>query len=588
MTEDGFYTEEEIPTQDGPKMKQKVIKKIPEKVIQRAKGLAIFTTMRSGLWISGAGGSGVLVARREDGTWSPPSGILLHTAGLGFLVGIDIYDCVVVINTDKALEAFTRVRCTLGGEVSAVAGPYGAGAILDAELNKHTSPVFTYLKSRGFYAGVQIDGSIVIERTDENERFYNERIPVKDILAGKVKHTPYEVRQLMETIRAAQGDHDVDESMIPQAAPPGDYELDKNDMFGVPDKTDPDPYGVLALEKEGMSLKEAGTMKRASWEEFSFNPSPSSPVHNIIARHSEERRRSVGKRSSWRTSGFTNESKTTPHSLRNSIDMGLPRHMSDSATQTETPHEPLSPRRPSWISQRSSRGSMSNIILSQMQGVPENDVLNTSSQRKERESATKANGYTTPPHTPPAVQEESKDLPSRLDHDTQERSNELPSPLDHDFQKGSEDLPSALDHDKQEESKDPPSPLDDNDDDDDRNEDVDEDEEIHVEEPAMHSIQTVQPASQMVVTKARLVNVPKLVPPKLPLRNPSRTPVSSSTSPYADLEDVPAESNPNSYDADMSSLSSAGKDSTIDPLHDQMVNIELKDEEKHASTPTNF
>lgn len=75
---------------DGPQQKQKVVKKIPEQVIRNAKGLAIFTTMRTGLWVSGAGGSGVLVARKADGTWSPPSGIMLHTAGLGFLVGIDM------------------------------------------------------------------------------------------------------------------------------------------------------------------------------------------------------------------------------------------------------------------------------------------------------------------------------------------------------------------------------------------------------------------------------------------------------------------------------------------------------------------
>jgi lipid-binding SYLF domain-containing protein len=73
--------------------------------------------MRTGFWVSGAGGSGVLIARKEDGEWSPPSGILLHTAGLGFLVGVDIYDCVVVINNRKALDAFTKIRATIGGEI---------------------------------------------------------------------------------------------------------------------------------------------------------------------------------------------------------------------------------------------------------------------------------------------------------------------------------------------------------------------------------------------------------------------------------------------------------------------------------------
>jgi lipid-binding SYLF domain-containing protein len=135
-TEDGFYTEEDRPANNENTVtlkggKQRVLKKIPQKVIQNAVGLAIFTTMRTGLWISGAGGSGVLIARKEDGTWSPPSGILLHTAGLGFLVGVDIYDCVVVINNRKALDAFTKVRATVGGEISAVAGPVGIGGVLE-------------------------------------------------------------------------------------------------------------------------------------------------------------------------------------------------------------------------------------------------------------------------------------------------------------------------------------------------------------------------------------------------------------------------------------------------------------------------
>lgn len=114
-----------------PKGKQRVLKKIPQKVIQNAVGLAIFTTMRTGLWVSGAGGSGILIARKEDGEWSPPSGILLHTAGLGFLVGVDIYDCVVVINNRKALDSFTKIRATIGGEISAVAGPAGVGGVLE-------------------------------------------------------------------------------------------------------------------------------------------------------------------------------------------------------------------------------------------------------------------------------------------------------------------------------------------------------------------------------------------------------------------------------------------------------------------------
>jgi len=146
---DGIYTDEVHQTEDGPKQQQKILKKIPAEVIKNAKGLAIFTTMRTGLWFSGAGGSGIIVARLPDGSWSPPSGILLHTAGIGFLVGVDIYDCVLVLNTDEAVMAFSKWRATVGGEISAVAGPVGVGGILETELHKRRAPIFTYLRSRG-------------------------------------------------------------------------------------------------------------------------------------------------------------------------------------------------------------------------------------------------------------------------------------------------------------------------------------------------------------------------------------------------------------------------------------------------------
>ncbi|MCJ1231697.1 hypothetical protein MMC12_008376 [Toensbergia leucococca] len=298
---DGFYAEKEeyAPVGDTPSGKQRVIKKIPSEVIRKAKGLAIFTTMRSGLWISGAGGSGVLVGRTASGEWSPPSGILLHTAGLGFLVGIDIYDCVIVINTEKALQAFTKVRCTVGGELSAVAGPVGVGGILDSEVHKRQSPMWTYLKSRGFYAGVQVDGTVIIERTDENERFYRQKIGCQDILAGKVRHAPYETRTLMATIKAAQGDTDVDGNVLPSSEPtPGDMQLERMgeaDGFGLPAADDPDPFGVRALEMEGLEIKEAGTQSRPSGDAFEYKPSAHSPIYNTYGRKSVE---SIAKRGS--------------------------------------------------------------------------------------------------------------------------------------------------------------------------------------------------------------------------------------------------------------------------------------------------
>lgn len=158
------------------------------------------------------------------------------------------------------------------------------GGVLETELHKRQAPIFNYLKSRGFYAGVQIDGTVIIERGDENERFYGQKLKVADILAGNVRHVPYETRTLMATIKAAQGDT-VDDSALPSPAPtPGDFEVaeDQSSGFGLPPaEDDPDPFGVKALEEQGMEIKEitdTGAVHRPSDDAFEYRPSPSSPI----------------------------------------------------------------------------------------------------------------------------------------------------------------------------------------------------------------------------------------------------------------------------------------------------------------------
>jgi len=256
--------------QTSPKSKHHVLLTIPSKVISRAVGLAIFTTARVGLHVSGAAGSGVLVAHLPDGSWSPPSGIQVHTLGAGFLVGVDIYDCVCVINTGEALETFMKTRLSLGPELSVVVGPFGVGGRMDfaaptrqhdaaaleqhrrqdehvqlAELEKvhaHNAgalepaegisddrksnelklspphevlkkPVYSYVNSRGFYAGIQVDGTVITERKDANAAFYGERISVENILRGEVPAQgpagmwPAGARTLLEVLKGAVAWH---------------------------------------------------------------------------------------------------------------------------------------------------------------------------------------------------------------------------------------------------------------------------------------------------------------------------------------------------------------------------------------------
>jgi lipid-binding SYLF domain-containing protein len=344
VTGDGFYTEDESPV--SPTSKPKVLKKIPQRLIQNAVGLAIFTTMRAGLWISGAGGSGVLVARKEDGSWSPPSSILLYTPQLRFLAGVDIYDCVIVINTRDALHAFTKFKTTLDGENSAVAGPVGMGGILehDWRCKQANKPLFTYLKSRGVYASVQMDGSIVVERTDENDRFYGQTVSASDILAGKVRRRPYGVKMLMETIKAAEGREDFDRGMINELAAqpaPGDVSLElptqprresSGSLFGIPEPEDPDPFGFLALQRAGMEIREAGTKSRPSSTQFEYRPSPTSPVYTMFHRLSIDTFRT-----SNRGSCMSNRTRTSTDRTTQTAEIGTQTDVDELVTPATSP-----------------------------------------------------------------------------------------------------------------------------------------------------------------------------------------------------------------------------------------------------------
>ncbi|KAI8933510.1 hypothetical protein NX059_009247 [Plenodomus lindquistii] len=486
---DGFYQEEDRPTTEAPKGKQRVLKKIPSKVIKNAKGLCIFTTMRTGFWISGSGGAGVLVARLPDGSWSPPSGIHLQTLSVGLLIGVDIYDCVIVINSDKAMEAFQSVRCTLGGEISATAGPVGVGGILDTELHKRQSPLFSYIKSRGFYAGLELNGSIIIERTDENERFYGERIGVKDILEGKARHPPYEIRRLMETLKAAQGDTDIDESLLPDEAPPGDFEImaPGGEPFGIPDAEDPDPYGVLALQEAGFEIREAGTHSRPSSEQFEFKPSPTSPIYNTF-RNSTVRRSidtSVGgsRRSSWRTSILSGFREPRTPSLM--VDTST---QTDMSTQTDDlPPPPAAKKPPPPLPPR---GNVARTPSPPMADIPETRVEEPTPQK-------------------PVV-------------DKADETDEEAAPADKEpVKEATTATTAASKEDSKAESK-----VESKDDDSSDDSDDSEDDEEEEEEPVIiHQVH--QAAAPQVVNRPRVVQVAKVAPPQLPVRNPFRNRMST-------------------------------------------------------------
>lgn len=204
--------------------------KIPDAVLAQAAGLAIFNVLRAGTFHGSlAAGSGLVVARLPDGSWSAPSSFVVSTLGVGFTVGLDVYDCVCVLNTPQQVAAFTRPRVSLGGAASIAVGPLGTGASLDAAFSRDMTarPMWSYMKSRGLWAGVQIDGTVVVARADANAAFYGERATAGQILVGDVAWPDDGAKgqALREVLKAIDGRQDLNESVLQEVASqptPGD------------------------------------------------------------------------------------------------------------------------------------------------------------------------------------------------------------------------------------------------------------------------------------------------------------------------------------------------------------------------------
>ncbi len=167
-------------------------KVIPPSILANAKGLAIITVLKAGFLGSGRFGSGLVVARLPDGSWSAPSAIATAGAGFGGQIGFELTDFVFILNDASAVKTFAQAgSLTLGGNVSLAAGPVGRNAeAAGAASLKSVAGIFSYSKTKGLFAGVSLEGSAIIERRDANEKLYGTRYTAQQLLTGSVSPPP--------------------------------------------------------------------------------------------------------------------------------------------------------------------------------------------------------------------------------------------------------------------------------------------------------------------------------------------------------------------------------------------------------------
>jgi lipid-binding SYLF domain-containing protein len=169
---------------------------IPPAVLRDAKGLAILTITKAGFILSGRGGTGVLIARTGKG-WSGPAAIGTGGIGLGFQAGVQVSEYVIILNTQEAVNAFSKgTNVTLGGNLSAAIGPVGRSA--EASVTPQAA-IYTYSRNQGIFAGVSLEGTVIATRYQANEEYYGKPVFPADILAGDV-NPPAGAQKLLDVL----------------------------------------------------------------------------------------------------------------------------------------------------------------------------------------------------------------------------------------------------------------------------------------------------------------------------------------------------------------------------------------------------
>jgi lipid-binding SYLF domain-containing protein len=165
---------------------------IPLSILKNAKGIAFVTVVKAGFVFSGTVGSGIVIAKLEDGTWSGPSSLGVAGMGWGALIGGSVTDSILVLNTKMAVTSFTgNGQVKFGGNVSVAVGPVGREA--DAAVtagDKGLAACYSYSHSRGAFAGLSLQGAVMATRHSDNEQFYGRKVTARDILRGTIQPPP--------------------------------------------------------------------------------------------------------------------------------------------------------------------------------------------------------------------------------------------------------------------------------------------------------------------------------------------------------------------------------------------------------------
>jgi SH3 domain-containing YSC84-like protein 1 len=162
---------------------------IPLSILQQATCIAVIPSLKKGAFLVGVEyGQGVVTCRTGHG-WSAPVFIRLAGGSFGFQAGGQATDLVLVAVNDRGFQDLLRSKFKIGGDAAASAGPVGRNSQAATDW-KLTAELLTYSRSKGLFAGIDLNGASVSQNTDDTEVYFGQAHGFESILKGDVEVPP--------------------------------------------------------------------------------------------------------------------------------------------------------------------------------------------------------------------------------------------------------------------------------------------------------------------------------------------------------------------------------------------------------------
>ena len=162
--------------------------------------MAVFpNTISAGFGIGGKYGQGIIIVRDKNGNWTPPAIFTIAGGSLGWQIGGQATDFVLLIMNRRSIDGLLQSQFKLGADANVAAGPVGrsAEASTDAQLK---GGILSYSRSRGLFAGVKLEGAVITQHWDGDEALYGKPVSAESILMKNIVKMPESADSLVKLL----------------------------------------------------------------------------------------------------------------------------------------------------------------------------------------------------------------------------------------------------------------------------------------------------------------------------------------------------------------------------------------------------